>query len=186
MAARKADAKSDRRARVRSNVQKEWEEALWEQVGEKLCGEGWACWSDEESNNKRGSADMEGLLRERLRWVDEIAGSEKGTRGETRKLSWKWDSALVGRVWRRGDMFLKRRHSMVGQKQEKQRRRGAYEVEKGQDNVFCSPALAPRGRRGGAREAKGPGRLGRPHPPKDAHHIHKHASRARCEMCECV
>ncbi|TQV99406.1 hypothetical protein IF1G_01621 [Cordyceps javanica] len=40
---------------------------------------------------------------------------------------------------------------MVGQVE---RRRGAYEVEKGQDNVFCSPALAPRGGEEEARERR--------------------------------
>lgn len=67
---------------------------------------------------------------------------------------------------------------MVGQGQ---RRRGAYEVEKGQDNVFCSPALAPRGGEE-ARERRRALVGWVIHIHQDIHHIHIHTSRARCEM----
>lgn len=102
----------------------------------------------------RGSVEVEALLRDRMRWAERIVASEKGTRGETRKLSQYGNSALVGRAWRRGKIFLKRRYSMVGQGR---RRRGAYEVEKGQDNVFCSPALAPSDRGEERRRERGEG-----------------------------
>lgn len=71
---------------------------------------------------------------------------------------------------------------MVGQGQ---RRRGAYEVEKGQDNVFCSPALAPRGGEE-ARERRRALVGWVIHIHQDIHHIHIHTSRARCEMGECA
>lgn len=46
----------------------------------------------------RGSAEVEALLRDWMRWAEGIVASEKGTRGETRKLSQYCNSALVGRV----------------------------------------------------------------------------------------